>query len=28
VPRDGEMPAAVSRLPKWRIEDGRIEAQA
>jgi DNA replication and repair protein RecF len=26
VPRDGEMPAAVSRLPKWRIEDGRIEA--
>ena len=25
VPRDGEMPAAVSRLPKWRIEDGRIE---
>jgi len=26
VPRDGEMPAAVRRLPKWRIEDGRIEA--
>ncbi len=26
VPRDGEMPAAVSKLPKWRIEDGRIEA--
>ena len=28
VPRDGEMPAAVSRLPRWRIEDGRIEAWA
>ncbi len=26
VPRDGEMPAAVSKLPKWRIEGGRIEA--
>ena len=26
VPRDGEMPAAVSRLPKWRIEDGAIES--
>ena len=26
VPRDGEMPEAVSRLPRWRIEDGRIEA--
>jgi DNA replication and repair protein RecF len=26
VPRDGEMPAAVSALPKWRIEDGTIEA--
>ncbi len=24
VPRDGEMPAAVGRLPLWRIEDGRI----
>ncbi len=24
VPRDGEMPAAVSRLPLWRIEDGEI----
>jgi DNA replication and repair protein RecF len=26
VPRDGEIPAAVSALPKWRIEDGKIEA--
>lgn len=25
VPRDDEMPAAVSRLPRWRIEDGTIE---
>lgn len=24
VPRDGEMPAAVRSLPKWRIEDGSI----
>lgn len=28
VPRDGEMPAAVSGLPRWRINDGRIEPQA
>ncbi len=26
VPRDGEMPEAVSRLPRWRIEEGRIAA--
>lgn len=25
VPRDGEMPAAVRSLPRWRIEDGRME---
>jgi DNA replication and repair protein RecF len=27
VPRDGEMPAALGRLPRWRVGDGRIEAQ-
>jgi len=27
VPRDGEMPEAVSRLPRWRIGEGRIETQ-
>ena len=26
VPREGEMPEAVSGLPRWRIRDGRIEA--
>ncbi len=26
VPKDGEMPAAVGRLPRWRIGDGKIEA--
>jgi DNA replication and repair protein RecF len=27
VPRDGEMPSAVSGLPRWHISDGRIEPQ-
>jgi len=27
VPRDGEMPEAVSRLPRWRIAEGRIATQ-
>ena len=26
VPRDGEMPEAVSALPRWRIREGTIEA--
>jgi hypothetical protein len=26
VPRDGEMPAAVRSLPKWRIEDGALRS--
>jgi len=26
VPREGELPAAVSALPRWRIRDGAIEA--
>ena len=26
VPREGEMPDAVSALPQWRIRDGKIEA--
>jgi DNA replication and repair protein RecF len=27
VPRDGEMPDAVGRLPRWRISEGRIETE-
>ena len=27
VPRDGEMPDAVSRLPRWRIGEGCIDTQ-
>lgn len=26
VPRDGEMPGVVGRLPRWAVENGRIEA--
>ncbi len=25
VPREGELPAAVSALPRWRIRDGQVE---